>query len=268
MEITDWAHSKEKFKLETVQKGVYKLSEIPESLEKYYNFNDYISHHNQKKTLTEKIYQGVKHLMFKKKLNLINQYTSQKTLKILDYGCGVGEFVSYLKDNGHQADGFEPNENARKIAIDNGVRLVNESLNQHKYDVICLYHVLEHIEDIDDKLKMLYNHLNYDGILIIAVPNHDAFDAKYYKTCWAAWDVPRHIWHFNKNGLRNLIESYSFKLIKRKPLWFDALYISMISETYKKSSRLKGLMVGLISNLSGLFTKNYSSNQFVFKKLK
>ena len=268
MKITDWAHSKKEFELKKIGKGVFRLSNIPQDLEAYYNFKDYISHQNEKKTLTEKIYQFVKKFMFGRKLKVIQQHTNKKNLRILDYGCGVGEFVSYLKNKGHEAEGFEPNEKARRVALENGVKLIDTLSKENKYDVICLYHVLEHIEDLDKKLKQLHQQLNDKGILVIAVPNHDAYDAKHYKTFWAAWDVPRHIWHFNKIGLKNIIEPYSFKLIKTMPLWFDALYISMVSETFKNSSRLKGLLIGVISNLKALLTKNYSSNQFVFKKVK
>lgn len=264
MEIKDWAHTKENFKLEDFQEGVYKLKDIPNNLAHYYDFDNYISHQEDRKSIIDALYGVVKKYMLHKKKCLIEAQHAQNKLRVLDYGCGVGDLVNYLTKKGHEAVGYEPNKNARQIASEKGVKLIDNIQNQ-KFDVICLFHVLEHIEDLNQLINMLYRSLAVNGILIIAVPNHDAFDAHYYKKYWAAWDVPRHIWHFSKTGLIDYFKAYPFQLNTIKPMWFDAIYISMVSEQYKGKSQLWGILVGLYSNWKALWSKSYSSNIFVFK---
>ncbi len=264
MKIKDYAHTKDSFEIIKIEKGILRTSPIPENMERYYQFKAYISHDNQKKSVIGRIYKTVQQFMFYKKYKLIKHQVGKKDINALDYGCGTGDFVEYLNHKGLNAVGYEPNENASKLAAEKTEIL--QEISHRSYDVITLFHVLEHIENLDEILSTLHKNLRKEGMLVIAVPNHDSYDASYYKDKWAAWDVPRHIWHFNKTGLIKTIESRQFKHIATKPLWFDALYISMVSEKYKKTNQIKGLFRGLLSNFKARKTKNYSSQVYVFKK--
>lgn len=266
MKIKDYAHTQEDFELKRVEDGLYKTQKLPQNLNRYYDFEDYISHDDSRKGIVGHVYNVVKNFMFHQKISLIKKNTKRNP-RILDYGCGTGDFLKYLKKKNYQVEGFEPTLKANEIASKKGlnIHLDVDSIDR-KFDVITLFHVLEHIEDIDFLIKNLNQKLSKEGILIIAVPNHESKDAKIYKNYWAAWDVPRHIWHFSKESLINKVKSYSFKLIKVKPLFFDAIYISMVSEKYRKGSSIKGILNGLYANLHALKTKSWSSHIFIFKK--
>lgn len=267
MKIKDYAHTQEDFEIKRVGEGLYKTHNLPQNLDPYYNFEDYISHDDKKEGIVGQIYNIIKNLMFRQKLNLIKKYATEKP-KILDYGCGTGDFLNYLKQKKYEVEGFEPTLKAKEIASKKGLEIHSDKdLINGKFDVITLFHVLEHVEDINFLIENLKQKLSKNGILIIAVPNHESKDAKIYKKYWAAWDVPRHIWHFSKRSLTRKIKSYSFKLIKIKPLFFDAIYISMISEKYKQGNLIKGIINGFYANIHALKTKSWSSHIFVFKKV-
>ena len=142
-----------------------------------------------------------------------------------------------------------------------------KNLNQ-QFDYITLWHVLEHIPNLEELIIELKNKLKADGKIIIAVPNHDSFDSKYYKSFWAAWDVPRHLWHFSNDSFQNLSYKFGLEVVNKYPLWFDSFYISFISEKYKKSKLriLRAPIIGFISNLYGMKNKNYSSVIYILKK--
>ena len=266
LEIKDEAFTKKVFKLKLDKKGILKTDPIPENLEDYYKFEAYISHQDKKKSLVGRVYDQVKQWMFKQKHEWI--ITNQKGVKsILDFGCGTGEFLQYIQEKGIRGVGIEPSQIAFKQAKANGIdvyKIVDEV--KEKFEVITLFHVLEHVENYNDILNLLINKLEVGGQLLIAVPNHKSYDATYYKEKWAAWDVPRHIWHFSKNDIIKIGKEHDLKLIQVKPLWFDALYISMVSESYKGQFKWKGVYRGLISNLVARNTKEYSSNVFIYRK--
>jgi 2-polyprenyl-3-methyl-5-hydroxy-6-metoxy-1,4-benzoquinol methylase len=168
-----------------------------------------------------------------------------------------------------QVYGVEPNENAREIATQKKL-VLHQNIQDFKgqqFDVVTLWHVLEHLPDLDKTITDIQQLVKPNGLLIIAVPNYNSFDAKYYKGFWAAYDAPRHLWHFSQKAMRGLF-SKNMKLLKTKPMIFDSFYVSLLSEKYKfgNSFSLKGLWVGLMSNLSALKTKEYSSLIYCFKK--
>lgn len=265
LHIKDNANSKEEFQLIKVKEGVYKTEPKPGNLKKYYEFEDYISHSNKNKTLTEVVYNFVKQWMFSKKHKLIKKHKPEVN-SVLDYGCGTGDFVQYLKSKQINSIGFEPTEQAFKIARKKH-RSIYQSLEKikSKVDVITLFHVLEHVENYNEVIQNLKSYLNTNGLIIIAVPNHESYDAKFYKENWAAWDVPRHLWHFSIKGMIQVADENNLKLMQIQPMPFDAFYISMVSETYRNQSKLKGIWRGMLSNISALQTQSYSSNIFVFK---
>jgi ubiquinone/menaquinone biosynthesis C-methylase UbiE len=179
-------------------------------LGKYYESADYISHTDSKRSLFEKAYHFVKGIALKNKLNLINSLQPNKG-KILDIGAGTGEFLSVAQQDGWQTTGVEPSEKAKQIAINKGVSFAATiaQLEDHSFDVITMWHVLEHVPDLNQQIKELKRLLKPTGSLIIAVPNLESFDANYYKEYWAAYDVPRHLYHFRKKDIENLAEKGS-----------------------------------------------------------
>jgi methionine biosynthesis protein metW len=269
MNITDYSVSKEIFYLKYNEKyQLYKTEPIPEKLGIYYQSEEYISHTDSKKTFIEKIYQYVKKYMLQKKINLIHKYTKNKG-KILDIGAGTGDFLKIAQENGWKITGIEPERKARNRAEEKGVLLEeNQEKINDKYDVITMWHVLEHIPDLENQIIFLKNHLTDNGILVIAVPNYKSKDAQIYKQFWAAFDVPRHIWHFSKKSIQLIFEEKGFNLIETKPMPFDAFYVSLLSEKYKtgKVSYFKGFFNGLLSNLSAIQTGEYSSLIYILKK--
>ena len=243
----------------------------PQNLGPYYESEDYISHTDAKSTLTDRLYQLVKAKNLKDKVQLIeNQYVKSKSL--LDLGAGTGDFLITAQNSGFRVTGIEPNAKARKLAEQKGVHLL-ESLKEvsgQKFQAITLWHVLEHLPNLEEQITTLANLLEEDGVLVIAVPNFKSFDAKHYKSYWAAFDVPRHLWHFSRTSIAKLFAPHQMEVVKIKPMWFDAFYVSMLSEKYKgnKLYLISAFFVGLWSNFRAIFTKEHSSLIYILKRKK
>jgi SAM-dependent methyltransferase len=237
-------------------------------LAKYYESESYISHTDSKKGLLASIYQNVRKYSLALKLRLITSLHG-KGGSLLDIGAGTGDFLKLAKDNHWDVKGVEPNESAANLAIQKGLE-INESIETligQKFDVVTLWHVLEHLPDLEITIEKIEAFVKPGGILIVAVPNFKSYDAKFYKNYWAAFDTPRHLWHFSKASMSKIF-SPSLKLIKIKPMIFDSFYVSLLSEKYKtgKSFSIKALFVGLWSNLAGMNTREYSSHIYCYKK--
>ena len=272
MKIKDHFLTKEEFEIvETNTKGVFKTTPIPSNIGKYYESEDYISHHQDSGSLKEKVYKFLQGFNLKYKKNILLERIPKQS-RVLDYGCGAGEFVKYI-ENDFETIGFEPDADARNA----GLRKVQKAkiysdistVDDGSLDAITLWHVFEHIENQDEILNLFHNKLKEKGLLIIAVPNPTSYDATYYKEYWAAYDVPRHIFHFSKNGMQNLFEAKrEWKLRKIKPLLLDSFYISMLSEKYKNSGLhwLKGAIRGAISNVKASINNEYSSLIYIIEK--
>ena len=244
---------------------------IPDSndLGKYYESEKYISHTDNNKGVLSFLYQTVKKWSLQKKVRLILSHNSQAG-SLLDVGAGTGEFLKAAKENSWKVTGVEPNQNAVALAQEKGIVLYPElkDLINQKFDVITLWHVLEHISNLEEVVKELSELLKPGGILVIAVPNYNSYDAKHYKEFWAAYDTPRHLWHFSKNAIIDLFKE-NFKLRKIEPMLFDSFYVSLLSEKYKTGSNfsLKAFWIGLLSNLKGMRSKEYSSHIYIFERL-
>lgn len=238
----------------------------------YYKAESYISHSDTKQGLVSKLYHLVRNYTLKKKLSLVSKYVSRGT--IIDFGCGTGMFLKTCLADGWKVFGMEPDADARQVAARNnikafsGIRDLKSALGDTKADAITLWHVLEHIGDLDEALSFFNSSLNDQGVLIIAVPNYTSYDANYYKAFWAAYDVPRHLYHFEINSISRLMKGYGFSLIHTHPMKFDSFYVSMLSEKYKTGSvrYLHAFLTGLKSNLKAGTNKDYSSVIYVFKK--
>ena len=243
-------------------------SELP----MYYESENYISHTDASRNLVEKIYQVVKKFTLKRKLRLINSFHTEEK-ELLDIGCGTGDFMLICKKNGWNVTGVEPGEKASLIAKDklNQNSIFTEIINlpEKQFDVITLWHVLEHIPNTQFYIQRLKEKLKPNGILIIAVPNFKSYDANYYGAFWAAFDVPRHLWHFSKTAIQKLFSIQKMKIEKILPMWFDSFYVSILSEKYKKGSTnfVKAFCIGLLSNLKAITSKEASSLIYVIKNL-
>lgn len=240
-----------------------------EKLPGYYKSENYISHTDTKKSFTEKVYHFVKGIALKQKVSLITKL-NQGSGKLLDIGSGTGDFLVKAKQKNWSVFGVEPSKDARLLSENKGIYVSEEltSIDETEFDVITLWHVLEHVPDLENYIQEISKRLKPSGTLLVAVPNFKSKDAEYYKEFWAAYDVPRHLWHFSKPGIERLFSKQHFKLIQTKPMWFDAFYVSLLSEKYKtgKSNWINAIFMGLKSNLSGLSTKEYSSHIYILKK--
>ncbi|KAF2332203.1 class I SAM-dependent methyltransferase [Flavobacterium nitrogenifigens] len=239
-----------------------------QNLGKYYESEDYISHTDNKRSLFEKAYHFVKNIALKNKLNLINSQQPKKG-KLLDIGAGTGDFLLTAKNDGWETIGVEPSDRAKNIAKEKGISFVEETsaLESNSLDVITMWHVLEHVPNLEHQIQELKRLLKPTGTLIVAVPNYKSFDAGHYETFWAAYDVPIHFWHFSKKSIQLLFERVDMKLEKILPMKFDSFYVSLLSEKYKtgKMNYIKAFFIGLKSNLKAKNTKEYSSHIYVLK---
>lgn len=269
LKIKDYSVSKEEFDLIYDEKlDKYATLPVPENLDQYYLSEDYISHTDSKKGLFEKAYHFIKRFMLKKKLQLISSRVVQGSL--LDIGAGTGDFLKQAKNEGWKVTGIEPSPDARKKASEKGIALFQniDAVSTQKFDAITMWHVLEHVPDLQYQIEWLKNHLNENGVLFVAVPNFNSLDAQHYKNFWAAWDVPRHLHHFSAKSIKSLFEAHGFSLEETKPLIFDSFYVSLLSEKYKASSLFQpwsAFLTGLRSNWSARRSGEYSSLIYVLK---
>jgi len=254
--------------------GVLKTKPTPEKTEiqKYYNFPTYDSYTDSPKTLIAFLYTLVRRVTTKRKLKQIfSRHKSKGAL--LDVGCGTGVFLSKIKNEGWSATGIEPNHAARNFAQKTNAQEVYSSKEdlkktKKKFDVITLWHSLEHVHDLEETIRFLFNTLKVKGSVLVAVPNHRSFDAGHYKEFWAAYDVPRHIWHFSQDSIVNIFKKHGFEIKTKTPMFWDSFYVSILSEKYKEGSFpfLKGIFVGMFSNFLSFFTGESSSITYVFSK--
>ena len=243
-------------------------SPVPSNLEKYYQSEDYISHTDAKKSLFDKVYQIVKRHTLKKKVMLLDSFlTEEKT--VLDIGAGTGDFLQACKKNHWKVAGVEPSLKAREIAKNKTISLEKDLsfFKGQKFDVITLWHVLEHVENLEAYTQSLKDLLKENGTLLIAVPNYKSFDATYYGAFWAAFDVPRHLWHFSQTSIQKIFALVSLNLTREIPMKFDAYYVSLLSEKYKngKMNILKSFWIGFQSNRKAKKSSEYSSLIYVLK---
>ena len=265
----DYTVSKESYEVMLNEEyGMLVTSPVPSNLETYYISDSYISHTDSKKSFIDRIYQLVKNYTLKQKVKLINSFnTESKT--ILDVGAGTGDFLKVCKKNNWDAYGIEPSDKARKIAAEKEINLKQDisELKNELFDVITLWHVLEHIPNLIEYIDQLKKLLKPNGVLLIAVPNYKSYDAEYYKEYWAAYDVPRHLWHFSKESIQKLFSQVNMNVEKILPMKFDSFYVSLLSEKYKnkKNKSFKAFLTGLKSNLKAKKDGEYSSLIYIIK---
>ena len=232
---------------------------------RYYASEDYISHSDTKSGLINRLYHTAREYMLKKKLKWVQQASGKKSGILLDVGAGTGHFAHFMQSKGWEVTALEPDEKARKVAVEKlGINIHPlESLskqNVRSFDVITLWHVLEHVHDLPGYMDHFRSILKPDGVLIIAVPNHTSRDARKYGAQWAAYDVPRHLWHFSPTSMEKLMARHHFTLTEKIPMTLDAFYVSMLSEKYKGNDVL-GSVGGFVSGLQTLMATSNNVDQ-------
>ena len=272
--VKDHSVSSEEFHLLVNNEFGYLETSPQPSLEKlpeYYKSEDYISHTDTKRNLLEKVYHVVRNISLNRKLKLINSFTSEDK-NLLDVGCGTGDFLQIAQQNDWTVFGVEPNNEARQIAnskTNNSVSDIEQLLEfpKQSFDVITLWHVLEHLPNLEEQVSILKSLLRENGRLIIAVPNYKSYDAEYYKNFWAAFDVPRHLWHFNQESISKLFSKENMEVVERHPMKFDSYYVSLLSEKYKSGwmNIFNAFRIGFTSNLKAKRSGEYSSLIYILK---
>ena len=241
---------------------------------RYYASENYISHSDTQVGLVNKLYHSIRKKTLQNKKKLIEGETQKSTGNILDIGCGTGAFLNTMKTGGWKITGLEPDETARvkaKTLYDIEPQPSNNIFNlpDNNYDAITMWHVLEHVHQLHEYIEKLKNMLTDKGKIFIAVPNYTSYDAQYYGQFWAAYDVPRHLYHFSPDSMKRLVEQHGLTIKKIKPMWFDSFYVSVLSEQYKKGkgNLIKAFLVGLVSNIKTLFnSKKCSSLIYIIEK--
>lgn len=236
-----------------------------EQIGRYYQSEDYISHSNTRKGLVNSLYHMVRSRTLRSKYHLLNKATGLKQGLHLDIGAGTGAFVQYVNRQGWESEGIEPDEIARARAIEHHqTKLMPaeafETLLPSRFDAITLWHVLEHVHDLYPYLHRIKDLLKPNGLVFIAVPNYTSYDAVKYGSDWAAYDVPRHLYHFSPASVHWLLKAAGFQLKEEVPMWYDSFYISLLSEKYAGGSLLKGFFTGTVSNMKAFSDKEKCSS--------
>ena len=241
---------------------------------RYYESPDYISHTDTHKGLMNRVYHWVRKYMLASKARLVKRQSQLKQGSLLDIGTGTGYFAQTMKAKGWQVSAIEKSPQARQFSkehfnldVDAPEKLA--TYQERTFDAITLWHVMEHLEHLNETWETLFRILKENGVLIIAVPNPTSYDAQKYKEMWAAYDVPRHLWHFSPSVMQQFGAKHGFVLAERHPMPFDAFYVSMLTEKYKKHGLpfLRGLFTGTQALMASLVKKDRSSSMiYVFRK--
>ena len=247
-----------------------------EAIAPYYNFPSYISHTDTKEGLVNQIYHKVRNHTLTQKTNWVQSLFTGHKGQLLEVGAGTGAFAHSMLNKGWKVTALEPDAASRQKALENyDINLLPieelSHLEPAKYEVITLWHVLEHVHDLNAYMKTFHSLLKPNGRLIIAVPNHTSYDAGFYKNYWAAYDVPRHLYHFSPLSMHYLAKKHKMSIVQKLPMWFDSFYVSLLSEKYKQSGMIgmmRAFFVGCISNLTALSNVDRGSSMiYEIKKI-
>ena len=241
----------------------------------YYKFNDYISHTDTKEGWMNQLYHFVRTKTLADKTKWVQSLFTGYKGHILDIGAGTGAFAHAMQEKAWKVTGLEPDAVTREKAFEiHQLHLQSTevifNLPENEFEVITMWHVLEHVHALKPYLNQCFKSLKDNGRLIIAVPNYTSFDARYYKKYWAAYDLPRHLYHFSPKSMSILLNEMEFEIVSIRPMWYDSFYVSLLSEKYKQSGKLGMVIAGVIGMLSNLFAlkdaSKGSSIIYEFKK--
>ncbi len=271
----DYLMKREEFRIVTCKQCGFRFTNPRPGVDeigRYYESTDYISHNAQKKGIVESAYRILRAYSVKRKVKLLQRFPGNGN--VLDIGCGTGEFLAGCNREGYKTTGIEPNVFARRFANEKlGLTVVPEEsleeLPHASFSIITMWHVLEHVHDLETRMMKIKNLMSStDSVFIVALPNSDSWDAVHYREYWAAFDLPRHLYHFTPATFLPLAEKFGFTVIEMHPMKLDAFYISLLSEKYKKGRHdfLSALFSGLKSNFYARNKKiNYSSIIYILK---
>lgn len=272
----DFTVSHETFQLQQcVSCGFVMTNPRPEEekLPSYYQSEAYISHSNKTNNLVNGIYKIARTFTLRWKLRLLAKHSLNRPTSLLDYGCGTGDFLHACQQNGLKIAGVEPSSLARDEAVGKTGATITPTFtdNTDKFDAITLWHVLEHVPELETTLESLRRSLDKNGTMFIAVPNLNSADADKYGAHWAAFDVPRHLWHFSRETMKRLLTNHDLKLVTTVPMPLDAYYVSMLSEKYAAGKNsianiATGILQGWKSNRLARKTQDYSSLLYIVRK--
>lgn len=277
MTCTDFYASGELFELYSCEDCNFTFTQdfpTGANMDRYYESSDYISHSDTKKGVMNSLYHRVRKYMLGRKARLVMKESHRKQGKLLDVGTGTGYFPAVMAGKGWTVEAIEKNPQVRAFAKEKfdldikGEDALN-ALEKNTFDVVTLWHVMEHLENLNEVWDRFYNLLVDKGILIVAVPNRASYDAEIYGRHWAAYDVPRHLWHFTPATMQQFASKHGFIMAERYPMPFDAFYVSMLTEKNMKRSYpfLRGMYTGLRAWFSALARKERSSSMiYVFRK--
>jgi SAM-dependent methyltransferase len=242
-------------------------------LNRYYQSDSYISHSNKATSIVDRVYKIARQFTLKWKYDLLQKHSRIKPASILDYGCGTGAFLHECQQRNMKIAGVEPNATARQQAQAlTGVEIQSELVEaKDVYDAITLWHVLEHVSDLNATLEKLRSLLSENGTMFIAVPNHQSQDARKYGEHWAAYDVPRHLWHFDRQSMTRLLNKHNMKVGGILPMILDAYYVSLLSEKYRSGKQgIIGMGRAIVratqSNIEATRNQEYSSLIYIAQK--
>ena len=274
LKLKDEFLSKEDFQiLECEDCGLLYTTPRPDKdkIGEYYKSENYYSHQENKQGFIPKVYEKVKSINLKSKCKMATK--GMKVGKVLDIGCGVGDFLHKMETYGWKTTGIEPSEDAKNIARKRmNAELFSpeeiDKLESESFDLITMWHVLEHVDDLKTEIAELQRLLKKGGRLVLALPNFKSHDGQFYKEKWAAYDIPRHLNHFCQQSIYNIFKNSELNQIETQKLVWDAYYISFMSEQYKQHSLplIRGAWRGLISNLKARRSGEWSSMVYIFEK--
>ncbi|MBB6276042.1 class I SAM-dependent methyltransferase [Porphyromonas circumdentaria] len=277
----DYLVSHESFTLDQCPHcGFIRTADAPKGkqLGLYYKSADYISHSDTQRTFFDRLYHRARKRMLAVKRKLIERQLvslgeKEPPIALLDIGCGTGYFARYMQEHGYHITGIEQDADARDFAQRNNgfspySSLLEAPLEEGSFDLITLWHVLEHIETLEEHLEKISRIIAPKGLLVVALPNPCSWDAHYYKEAWAAWDVPRHLWHFSPDNIRQLLQCYGFTQRAVRPMFLDVFYIALLSERQRGIPFLwagvKAIFIGLVSFMKTLFSSREASSLIYF----
>lgn len=276
LQVKDYSVSGEFFEVVECSRCSLRFTQRPppgDQIGRYYQSEDYISHSNTKKGFVNRLYHVVRNRTMASKFHLLEKTTRLQNARHLDIGAGTGAFVQYMNKKGWNSTGVEPDAEARKQALlHHNTPLLGaeelESFPPENFDAITLWHVLEHVHDLYPYLHQIKKIMNARGVVFIAVPNYTSYDARKYGSEWAAYDVPRHLYHFSPESMQWLLKDAGFQLMGEVPMWWDSYYISLLSEKYAGHSAalVKGFFTGLHSNWKTLTNKEQCSSLIYLAK--
>jgi len=243
------------------------------NLSRYYQSPDYISHSNRSQTLFDRVYQFARTITLRWKYTIVQKHSLDRPETLLDFGCGTGSFLQYCQTKGINITGVEPDSGARTIAQNNTQAKISASLDdvQGSFHAITLWHVLEHVDSLNETVIRLRQLLRETGTMFIAVPNLNSYDATQYQRYWAGYDVPRHLWHFSSKTMTRLLTNHDLKLVSILGMPLDAYYVSLLSEKYMRGKHTPtgiahAIITGARSNQRARETKEYSSLIYIVRK--